>query len=210
MDLRIFCLHPSRFSGLLAVLLSFSLLEVSALAQPRLEGSLSETAYTSLSGRLNCAMEGVPMGSTYFSIDDSATPEFEGVTFGYDDGNSYLTWIVRVQKDGRKDVSPATSDAFPVTAETYISYFYSELPYAISELSQEVLEEAGGSTGLLKVQFDGSRQIHGYWVRPLGDWFQSVQLLPALSPTPAGILSEKEVSLGLQKMVEQCGFTSGK
>ena len=186
MDGTILYLPLPRFSSLLAALVFFSLTGISVLAQPRLEGSLSETNYTSPSGRLSCAMNRVPIGSPYFSIDDSSTPEFEGVTFGYDDGNSYMS------------------------AETYIPYFYSELPYEISELSRDVLEEPKSSTGLLKIQFEGSRQIHGYWIRPLDGWFQSVQLLPALSSTPTGVLTEEEVRLALKQMVERCGFTSGK
>lgn len=149
MDGSILYLPLSRFPSLLAALIAFFSFGVSAFAQPRPEGSLSESNYTSPSGRLNCAMEGVPIGSPGFFIDDSSTPEFEGVTFGYDEGDSFMVWVVRLQKDGRKDESPATSDEFPVTAETYIPYFYSELPYEISELSQGDMGEIGGRSGLL-------------------------------------------------------------
>lgn len=209
MDGSILYIPLSRFSSLLATFF-FSLLGVSVFAHPHLEGSLSETNYTSPSGRLSCTVDRFPIGSPNFSIDDSSTPEFEGVTFGYDNGNSYMTWIVRVQKDGRKDVNPATSDEFPVSSETYIPYFYSELPYEISELSRQLLGGAVGSTGLLKVQFENVQQIHGYWIRPFDGWLQSVQFLPALSSTPTGVLGEEEVWQGLNKMVEWCGFTSRK
>lgn len=210
MDGSILYLPLSRFSSLLAALIALFSFGVSASAQPLPEGSLSESNYSSPSGRLNCAMEGVPIGSPGFFIDDSSTPEFEGVTFGYDEGDSFMVWVVRLQKDGRKDKSPATSDEFPVTAETYIPYFYSELPYQISELSQEDIEERGGRSRLLEVRFEGSRQTHGYWIRSLDGWFQSVQLLPALSSKTTGVLGEKEVRLALKEMVERCGFTSGK
>lgn len=69
-----------RLSSLLAIFVFFSLLGVSVFAQPHLEGSLSETDYTSPSGRLNCTVDRFPIGSPNFSIDDSSTPEFEGVT----------------------------------------------------------------------------------------------------------------------------------
>jgi len=209
MDGSILCSPRFRFSSLLTVPFSLSLVCGTSLAQPQLEGSLSETTYTSPSGRLNCAMTGVPIGAPDFFIDDSSTPEFEGVSFGFGDGESYAVWIVRLQKDGRKDMSPATSDEFPVNSETYIPYFYSELPYEISELSHQTLDETGGSTGLLKVKFGDSRQVHGYWVRPIEGWIQSVQFLPGLSSTPEGILDEGKVRSNLKEMVERCSFTLG-
>lgn len=210
MDGTILCTLFFRLSSLLFAFLSLTLLAGATLALPQLEGSLSETTYTSLSGRLNCAMSGVPVESSDFFIDDSSTSEFEGVSFGYENGKSYFVWIVRLQKDGRKDLSPATLDEFPVSSSVYIPYFYSGLPYEISELSRKVLTEPEGSAGLLKVQFGDAQQIHGYWVRRIEGWFQSVQFLPGLSSIPDGILGESEVRLGLKKMVEQCGFTSGK
>lgn len=88
MDGSILYILFSRFSCLLAAFLWLTLLGGTALARPQLEGSLSETTYTSLSGRLNCAMSGVPIESPGFFIDDSSTPEFEGVSFGYENGES--------------------------------------------------------------------------------------------------------------------------
>ncbi|PCM43465.1 hypothetical protein CPA50_13845 [Marinobacter sp. ANT_B65] len=210
MEGSILCIFPSQLSSLIFVFLSLTLLGGKTLARPQLEGSLSETTYTSPSGRLNCTLAGIPIDSSAFFIDDSFTSEFEGVSFGYQSGESYLVWIVRLQKEGRKDVSPATLDGFPVSSNGYIPYFYSGLPYEISELSQKALSDPGGSTGLLKVQFGSARQVHGYWVRPIEGWLQSVQFLPGLTSMPNGILDEGEVRLGLNRMVKQCGFTLGK
>src|SRR5690554_4615490 len=210
MDGSILRILPSQLTSLIFAFLLLNFLGGKALARPQLDGSLLETTYTSPSGRLSCTLSGIPIDSSTFFIDDSSNPEFEGVSFGYQTGESYLVWIIRLQKEGWKDVSPATLDEFPVSSNGYIPYFYSGLPYEISELSQKALSEPGGSTGLLKVQFGSARQVHGYWVRPIGGWLQGVQFLPGLTSIPNDILDESEVRLGLNRMVKQCGFTLGK
>ncbi|WP_166263556.1 hypothetical protein [Marinobacter caseinilyticus] len=95
-------------------------------------------------------------------------------------------------------------EGFPITLETYIPYFYSELPYEIRErFSANVGAE---KAGFLEVRFNQQIQHHGYWVEESQGWLNSIQFLPTLPSSERGRIDLEDGKRELREMQKRCIF----
>lgn len=194
--------HSSVFAYLTIVLFAF--MAPSAVLATDLRGKLHEGFYTSPSAKLNCDL-GQYTSSPSFFINDAYDPdESETLSFGLDAGTHFEIWTVRRQREGRVEYPPMVKDGFLVDSDTFIPYFYSELPYDIT--SEERFEEKSGTGGVLRVRMNGQSQLHGYWLGRKNGWLTSVQFVPSLVEAQEHSLQLNAVKQTLRAVLERCNF----
>lgn len=197
-----------RLSWTLAVLVPSGIFPSPAYTDiGSLEGSLSKGFYTSPSERFTCQIDDLLKKPALFIDDASVVSEADSLTFGFDDGNQFLIWSIRSQKIGRLEKGPIDTEGFPITQESYIPHFYSELPYAISGLGPVVTDGSDGSrTGYLLVELEQKGQRHAYWTQTKNGWLNSIQFLPPLSVHAGNKLTLRKVKQELNAVLNRCIF----
>ena len=93
---------------------------------------------------------------------------------------------------------------FPATRETFIPYYYSELPYSITSVNE--WQEARGKSEVLRVQMDDEAQLHAYWLDQSDGWLNSIQFLPTLVGRDKPELEVRQAKASLTSVRERCTF----
>lgn len=175
-----------------------------AIASQSLEGDLQGSRYTSPSGHIQCDISKYDTSSGFF-IDEAFDPgESETLTFGVDAGTHFEIWTIRRQLEGRVEYTPVSKDGFPVTGETFIPYFYSELPYEIGSVERFAMHQ--GHSEVLRVQMDEQTQLHAYWLEQSQGWLNSIQFVPTLADSQEAALQLEAVKNALRTVLERCTF----
>lgn len=175
-----------------------------AIASQSLQGDVQESRYTSPSGHIQCDISKYDTSPGFF-IDEAFDPgESETLSFGMDAGTHFEIWTIRRQREGRVEYTPMSKDGFPVTGETFIPYFYSELPYEIGSVEQFVMHQGHGE--VLRVQMDEQTQLHAYWLDQGQGWLNSIQFVPTLADSQEDALELEAVKSALGNVLEHCTF----
>lgn len=172
-----------------------------------LSGKISGHKYTSPTSSISCTFQESVLSSPTFFITDNSADDFESLTFGYDAGKQFLTWIIRKQRIGMQSSDLLTESRFSVMPEKYIENYYGEdNPFNAEKLTEDPKNLYGkaGIIGFLKTTFDDSKQIHGYWLGVTDTWLFTVQFLPALASDDESMLDLQGARSGLLKTLNQC------
>lgn len=102
------------------------------------------------------------------------------------------------------EFAPLAKEGFPVNSNSFIPYFYSELPYEIESL--ENLEPPSGRSEIIRVEMGDQAQLHGYWLDLSGKWLNSIQFLPTLASSEEYKLEKKAVKEALEELKGRCTF----
>ncbi|WP_404364460.1 hypothetical protein [Marinobacter sp.] len=169
-----------------------------------LQGRLEHGSYVSPSRQIQCDLRDYLVLQSFF-INDSYDPgESETVSFGLDAGTHFELWTVRRQRNNRLEYTPMSEDGFPVNGDTFIPYFYSELPYEISSIYKE--ESSEGRSEMLRVSLDEQSQLHAYWLKREHNSLTSIQFIPTLTLLQEDVLGLEEVEKALREMQKRCQF----
>ena len=190
------------FAYLTIVLVAF--MAPSAVLATDLRGKFHEDVYMSPSAKLECDLSQYTSSPGFF-INDAYDPgDSETLSFGLDAGTHFEIWTVRRQREGRVEYPPMVKDGFLIDSDTFIPYFYSELPYDITSVGR--FEEKNGAGGVLRVRMDGQSQLHGYWLERKNGWLTSVQFVPSLVEAQEHSLQPNAVKETLRAVLERCNF----
>ena len=188
------------------VTIAASLMLNSALASglPSLQGQFKDGIYTSPSGSYRCDISEFATSPGFFLNESHDPGVSETMSFAVERGSHLEIWIVRTQQEGRLDYLPGSEEGFPVTRETFIPYYYSELPYSITSVKQ--WKEPHSQSEVLRVQMDDEAQLHAYWLEQSNGWLNSIQLMPTLVGTEAPKLEVLQIKESLFSVRERCTF----
>lgn len=194
----------SSINACLTIVLSAFMAPGSAVLADEVTGEFRKGIYTSPSNRMVCDLSQYARSPSFF-INEAYDPgESETLSFGVDAGTHVEIWTVRRQLEGRVEYPPMVTDGFPVNGDTFIPYFYSELPYDIA--SEGRFENKSGAGGVLRVRLDEQSQRHGYWLERKNGWLNSVQFLPSLVETEEYSLQANAVKEALRAAIGRCHF----
>lgn len=160
--------------------------------------------YTSPTGYIRCDIGDYEPLPGFFVNEAYDPGESETLSFGVDSATHFDVWTIRVQKEGRIEYTPNAKEGFPVTEETFVPYYYSELPYELE--SVKPLSVAAGKAEVLRVQMIEKSQLHAYWLDENQGWLISVQFVPTLAETKEHELPLETVRRALRTVLDQCTF----
>lgn len=172
--------------------------------QPSLQGHFEDGIYTSPSGKFRCDLSAFNSSQDFF-LNEAYDPDVsETMSFSAGSGNRLKIWLIRTQLEGRLDYLPNSNEGFPITRESFIPYYYSELPYGIESVKR--WKEPNGQSEILRVSMDDDMQLHAYWVSEKDGWLNSIQFMPVLVGKEGQKLKIAQAKESLLSVHERCTF----
>lgn len=106
----------------------------------------------SASQKIRCDLSDFLLTAVF--LNESYDPgESETINFGRDKDTYFEIWTIRRQRINRLEYLPGSKVGFPINENTFIPYYYSELPYELRSVASANWQE--GRTEILQVTSDG-------------------------------------------------------